>query len=73
MAKAEDPICGTEMSVWLKRCGLSKKQGAEALGRTDDTMTAWTGKNGVPPRYTRLVRLAMAAVLNNLPPFRGDR
>lgn len=59
---------GKSFRIWQAMVGLNGRQVAETLGKSEDTITRYR-QHGVPMSEETMVRLAMAAVVANLPPW----
>lgn len=57
-----------EFRIWQSTTGLNVRQTAEALGKSPDTVSLYR-RDGVPERESRIVRLACAAIANDLSPW----
>lgn len=57
-----------EFRIWQTSTGLNVREAAEALGKSADTVSLYR-RDGVPPRESRIVRLACAAILSKLEPW----
>lgn len=54
--------------AWQDHMGLSGVEIAKALGKSDETISVYR-KKGVPKRESLLIRLALRALANALPPW----
>lgn len=55
--------------AWQSHLGLSGREVAARLGKTETTIVSWR-KRGIPPTESLLVRMALSAIAHNLPPWR---
>lgn len=57
-----------DFRLWMVEAGLNGRQTAEALGKSEDTVTRYR-TNGVPRTEEPIVRLACAALLAKVEPW----
>jgi len=58
--------------IWQATVGLNGREVAEALGKSEDTVTRYR-THGVPKTEATIVRLAMAAVAAGLAPWSAPK
>lgn len=61
-----------DFRIWQASVGLNGRQVAEALGKSEDTVSRYRN-GGVPAPEAAVVALAMSAIEAQLPPWRAPR
>ena len=57
-----------DFRVWQSQVNLSGREVAEALGKSEDTISAYRTR-GVPARESAVIRLACAAIAAGIAPW----
>ena len=57
-----------DFKIWMAEVGLNGRQAAEALGKSEDTISRYRTV-GVPPSEAGVIRLACAALAAKLAPW----